>query len=111
MPDVIEVNAETGEVTERSYTAEEAAQVEADRIAYLEGRVESDKISIASDGADTAIVSSWRFDSTPITFVVNGAATDVATDGNGLAQVAVTTTTKGPIVVSVGDESVTIEGV
>ena len=40
MADVVEVNAETGEVTERAYTAEEAAQraadVEAARLADVE---------------------------------------------------------------------------
>lgn len=105
MPDVVEVNVETGETIERAYTPDEAAQLEADRRAYYEGRLEADRTELVADGVDSVTVSTWRFsDPGPVAFSVNGQAVDVALV-EGRADLKITTATPGPIEVTVGDQS------
>jgi hypothetical protein len=56
MADVVEVDAETGEVTERPYTAEEAAQRAADEADYLAAGQAAEQAATARATARAALL-------------------------------------------------------
>lgn len=57
MPDVIQINAETGEVVERAFTAEEIAQREADASAYAQAQADAAAKAEADAAATAAAVA------------------------------------------------------
>lgn len=55
MADIVEINCETGEVTERDFTPEEKAQREADVKAFAEAKAKEEADAIAKAEAKAAI--------------------------------------------------------
>lgn len=74
----------------------------------LDGTVQVDRTTIKADGVDAALVTAWRFSEPgPVTFVVNGVATDVALT-DGAAELVITAAQPGPIEVTANGKTVII---
>lgn len=109
MPDVIEHNIETGETVERSFTAEEIARREADRQASPPA-IFADRDTIPADGATPATVTFGHYASagTSVPYDVNGATGSLPLDADGIGELAVTSTTPGPVRVTAAGLELTI---